>query len=136
MSWKYALTTIAVIGVAAGAITWWALEGSEVVVIHTVSAEGSPRATRVWIADEGTVSWIEAATPERPFYQDILTHPRVELDRNGQRSHYVAEAIPNPDGHHRIRQLLRAKYGLADYWIGLLQDTSRSQAMRLQRSPD
>ncbi|MFZ0887682.1 MAG: nitroreductase/quinone reductase family protein [Candidatus Binataceae bacterium] len=136
MSWKHALTAIAVIGVAAGAITWWALEGSEVVVIHTVSAEGSPRTTRVWIADEGTVSWIEAATPERPFYQHILAHPRVELDRNGQRRPYLAEAVPNPDGHRHIRQLLRAKYGLADYWVGLLQSTSRSQAIRLQPSPD
>jgi hypothetical protein len=136
MSWKYALTAIAVIAVAAGAITWWALEGREVVVIHTVSVAGSPRATRVWIADEGGFSWVEAATPERPFYRDILTHPRVELDRNGQRSRYFAEAIPNPDGHRRIRRLLRAKYGLADCWIDLLQDTSRSQAIRLQRSPD
>ena len=136
MYWKYAIAVIAVIAAAAGAITWWALEGREVVVIHTVSAAGSHRATRVWIADEGRCSWIEAATPERPFYRDHLTNPRVELDRHGQRTRYLAEPIPNPDGHRQIRQLLAAKYGIADCWIGLLQDTSRSLAIRLQRSPD
>ncbi len=133
---KYALITIAVIAVAAGAITWWALEGHEVVVIHTVSAGGSSHATRVWIADERGFSWIEAATPERPFYRDLLTNPRVELDRHGQRSRYLAEPVPNPDGHRQIRQLLAAKYGIADCWIGLLQDTSRSLAIRLQPSRD
>ena len=134
--WKYAMAAIAVIAAAAGATTWWALEGHEVVVIHTVSAAGSPRATRVWIADEGEFSWIEAATPERPFYRDLLTNPRVELDRHGHRSRLLAEPIPNPDGHRQIRQLLAAKYGIADCWIGLLQDTSRSMAIRLQPSPD
>ncbi len=136
MYWKYAIAVIAVIAVAAGAITWWALEGREVVVIHTVSAAGSLRATRVWVADQGGFSWIEAATPERPFCRDLLTNPSVELDRHGQRSRYRAEPIPNPNGHRQIRQLLAAKYGIADCWIGLLQDTSRSLAIRLQPSRD
>lgn len=39
--------------------------------------------------------------------------------------------VPNPDGHARIRRLLAGRYGWADRWIGLLADTSRSIAVRL-----
>jgi len=39
--------------------------------------------------------------------------------------------IEGDGGHRRIRSLLRARYGVADAWIGLLADTSRSVAIRL-----
>jgi len=45
---------------------------------------------------------------------------------------YRAEPQPNPEGHERIRRLLAEKYGWADWWVGLLQDTSGSIAIRLE----
>jgi hypothetical protein len=47
-----------------------------------------------------------------------------------------AEPVPGPEGHARIRDLLRAKYGLADVWINLLVDTSQSVAVRLVPARD
>jgi hypothetical protein len=46
-----------------------------------------------------------------------------------------AQPLPNPSGHARIRMLLRRKYGWADAWVGLLQDTSESIAVRLYAPP-
>jgi hypothetical protein len=47
----------------------------------------------------------------------------------------IAAPEPGDAGHRRIRGLLAAKYGWADAWVGLLQDTSRSVAVRLTPAP-
>lgn len=114
------------------AITLLALEGSEVAVLHTALRTGQPRETRVWIADFGGTPWIEAASPRREFYRDILVDPEVALSRNGQRDEYRALIEEGPAGHEMIRTLLREKYGWADEWIGVLTDTSSSIAIRLE----
>ncbi len=115
-----------------GGLTWAALEGHEVAIVHTRAPDGVACQTRVWIVDAGGGEWVEAATPERPFYRHLLADPHVVLERGGRREERTAEIVPNPTGHRRIRELLRAKYGWADRWIALLQDTSRSVAIRLR----
>ncbi len=114
-----------------GAVTLYALEGHEVVVLRTAGEHRTPRETRVWIVDEGDHAWIEAATPERDFYRDLLARPEAELIRGGATARVRAEPVPGPEPHGHLRALLRAKYGLADWWVGLLQDTSRSVAVRI-----
>ena len=113
-------------------ITWRALEGQEVVVLRTFGTGGAVRETRTWVADEDGYVWIESANAERPFYRHILGNPRVELVRNGSTSVFMAKAVPNPQGHLRIRRLLAEKYRWADRWIGMLTDTSGSVAIRLE----
>jgi len=123
---------VAVVGlVLFGGVTLYALEGREVVVLRTTDEHGSPRETRVWIADEGDHAWIEAATPERAFYRDLLAHPEAELRRGDRSSRVQAAPVPGAEAHAHIRNLLRAKYGIADWWVGLLQDTTRSVAVRI-----
>jgi len=101
------------------------------VVVLRTGDRVAPRETRVWIVDEGDHAWIEAATPERDFYRDLLARPEAELVRAGATSRVRAEPVPGPEPHGHLRALLRAKYGLADWWVGLLQDTSRSVAVRV-----
>lgn len=113
-------------------VTFYALEGREVVVIRSRAVDGAMRQTRTWVADDGAGLLIEAAFAERPFFQDVLANPDVELVRYGAVRRYRATPLPNPDGHARIRALLAEKYGWADWWVGLLQDTSRSVAVRLE----
>jgi hypothetical protein len=117
------------------AITLIALEGREVAVVRTRDAAGVTRETRVWVADHDGASWVEAATPERPFYRDLLAQPAVELVRRHETLPVVAHPEPGADGHARIRALLAAKYGWADCWVALLQDTSRSVAIRFDPRP-
>jgi hypothetical protein len=114
-----------------GAVTLYALEGNEVIVLHTRSPDGVARATRTWVVTEGSALWVEAASPERPFYQQLLNDPEVEVERAGNTGRYRANPLSNPDGHVRIRAMLAQKYGWADCWVSFLQDTSRSVAVRL-----
>ncbi len=123
--------TFLALALAFGALTLYAVEGREVVRLRTVAPDGSTRETRTWVADDGGAVWIEAAVAERPFFQHLLTNPAVELERNGTVRRYRAAPVPNPDGHERIRALLAEKYGWADWWVGLLTDSSGSVAVRL-----
>jgi hypothetical protein len=113
-------------------ITLVALEGFEVVVVRTRDVRGGTRTTRTWVADYDGFAWIEAANPEREFYQHILLKPDIAVVRHGETRRYHAVPMPNPDGHQLIRRLLAEKYGFADCWIGLIADTSRSLAIRLE----
>jgi hypothetical protein len=124
---------IALVGalVAFGVVTLIALEGREVVVLKTVDPGGHARETRAWIAEENGEPWIEAASPERGFYRDVIAGSAIEIDWRGGLRSYRAAPAPNPQGHQKIRRLLRAKYGWADRWIGLLADTSSSIGIRL-----
>lgn len=127
------LLALAAIGCVLLLITLVALEGGEVVVLRTTGNDGKVTETRLWIADEGGSAWIEAANEGRPFYRDILQRPDVELVRGGKVERFHAEPITTADGHPKIRRLLSEKYGWADWWIGLIADTSDSIAIRLAR---
>lgn len=124
---------VLLIVLAFGGVTLLALEGREVVQLRTTASDGAVRSTRTWIADGDGAMWVEAATPERPFLRDVQARPDVELLRNGRSLRLRAVPVPGDAGHHKIRALLAAKYGWADVWIGLLTDTSRSVAVRLER---
>ena len=117
---------------AFGGLTLYALEGQEVVVVRTHAPDGSLRETRTWVADDDGALWIEAAFVERPFYQQMLADPSVEIVRDGVTRRGRAVLVPNPDGHRHVRALLASKYGWADCWVGWLQDTSRSVAVRIE----
>jgi hypothetical protein len=118
---------------AFAAVSWLALEGAEVAVLRTRAPDGGFEATRVWIAEEDGAAWVEAATAERSWYQSLRMHPEVEVVRaGGEVRRYRAVPEPGPEGHAHVRLLLRAKYGWADRWVGLLQDTSQSVAVRLE----
>ena len=121
--------------VAFGVVTLVALEGGEVVQLRTVTSDGSLRTTRTWVADDEGATWIEAANPQRPFLLDLEERPVVSLVRGGAVQRLRAVPVPGDAPHRRIRALLRAKYGWADAWIGLLADTSASVAVRLEPAP-
>jgi hypothetical protein len=125
-----ALLAAAVVGFAA--VTLIALEGREVVQLRTVTPEGGVRSTRTWVADADGAMWVEAANVQRPFLVDLRAHPDIELVRGGTVLPVRAVAVPGLDAHRKIRSLLAEKYGWADCWIGLLADTSHSEAVRLE----
>jgi hypothetical protein len=115
-----------------GGVTWFALEGRDVAILRTQKADGSARETHVWIAEEGGVRFVEAATPERAWLLEAQALPEIELEQQGATARWRAVPEPGAAGHAKIRRLLRAKYGWADRWVALLQDTARSVAVRLE----
>ncbi len=129
---RLAAVGLASAAVAFAGVTWVALEGREVVVLHTHGADGGAHTTRTWVADAEGATWIEAANPERPFLRDLTDRPQLDLERGGAVVRCRAAIVPNPSGHQRIRDMLAARYGWADCWIGLVADTRRSVAVRLE----
>jgi hypothetical protein len=124
---------LALLAVAFGATTAWVLESSGVAVLRTQQSAGDePRETHVWWAgDPDGALWLEAATPERAFLADVRANAVVVLARDGGDAPFHADIVDTRDAHDHVRALLRAKYGWRDAWVALLQDTSRSVAVRL-----
>lgn len=126
---------VAVLAIAFGATTLIALEGNDVAVLHTRDDAGGARRTRVWVAERDGALWVEAATPERGFYRDLQLRPEIDVEHGGRAQRMIARPEPGAAGHESIRAMLRDKYGWADCWVALLQDTSRSVAVRLDPAP-
>jgi hypothetical protein len=114
------------------AFTWWALEWDGVAVVETTAPDGTTRATHVWFVEHEGRLWLEAGEPEHGWFADLGATPRLRVAAPPQLAGaYGVEILPNPDGHRRIRALLREKYGFRDWWIAVVFDTSRSVAVRL-----
>ena len=113
-------------------MTGVALESGDVAVLRTYPAGGALRETRVWWVREPGGFLLESATADRPWYLDLLADPRAEFEADGQRQFLVASPLPNPQGHLMIRHSFRRKYGWADAWVGLIQETGGSIAVRLE----
>ena len=129
---------LAILGAAVLAFvgfTAWALESGGVAVVETHAADGSLRSTHVWFAEPDGELWVEAGTPENGWFVDVERDPRIRFSAERRSGHYLAERV-RPDAHDEIRALLRAKYGVRDWWIDLLFDTSRSVAVRLVPVPE
>src|SRR5262245_24396816 len=128
---KILIASISAALVAVAAFTWWALESSGVAVLETRAPDGSLRSTHVWFSDAEGKLWLESGTPENSWYLDIQRDPHVSFSAAGRSGQYLAQRVEDPGAHDVIRSLLREKYGLRDWWIALLFDTSRSVAVQL-----
>ena len=109
----------------------WALIeiGREVVVLRTQEADGSWIETRLWIVDDGKVSWLHGG--DSRWVHNLEARPVVEVERGGETRLYQARPVQGP--HPRVHELLRAKYGLADRWVRIVgPDTESTKPIRLE----
>ncbi len=111
--------------------TWWALEADGVAVIETQLANGSTRLTHVWYAEPNGELWLEAGTVENGWYTDVQRAPGVSFSADEISGRYIARNVARESAHERIRALFREKYGIRDWWISLIFDTSNSVAVQL-----
>lgn len=137
---RIAIGMLVVACVAFVGVTWWALESGGVAILSTRSSDGSKRTTHVWFAEPDGVIWLEAGTPENGWYLDVQEDPVVSFSSASSESSessesirggFAARPIAGSEAHDKIRGLLREKYGIRDWWIGVLFDTSRSIAVEL-----
>lgn len=87
--------------------------GQEVIVLRTRNADGGWLETRLWIVDDEGLSWLHGG--DSRWMQNLRDRPVVEVERGGETRRYRARPVPGP--HPRIHELLRAKYGVADWWV-------------------
>jgi hypothetical protein len=129
---KLALSVVVLASLAFVAVTWWALESGGVAIVETTAADGSTRSTHVWFVEPDGKLWVEAGTPENPWYLDVQRAPTLRLSSDdGPSGEFVAHTVPGPAAQQRVRGLLREKYGFRDAWVGMLVDSSQSIAVRL-----
>ena len=101
--------------------------GREVIVLRTQDAEGARLETRLWIVDDGEHAWIHGG--DSGWMRNLQENPLVEVQRGGKKYQYRAVPIPGP--HQRVHELLRKKYGIADWWVRFIAGDERSVPVRL-----
>jgi hypothetical protein len=109
-----------------------ASESGEIVVVQTTDAAGAPYETRLWVVDEGDRAWIRAGNPQSAWLIHIQQNPAVTVTRDGQTATYTA--VPDVASRDRINDLMRAKYGWADSYIGMLFGRDDATPIRLDPS--
>jgi hypothetical protein len=105
---------------ALGLATYVAGEVTEVAVLRTFDADGSAHATKLWIVDHDGVPWVRVANPRRQWYRRLAGNPHAELTREGATRPVLATAVQDAPVREVIDARFRAKYGLVDWWYGLL----------------
>jgi hypothetical protein len=101
--------------VAAGVLTYWAGEQTEGEL-----QDAGVHETKMWAVDHEGDPWVRVANPEREWYRRLLEQPSVELVRAGQAQRYTAEPHDTPEAAAAIDAAFREKYGLVDWWYGVL----------------
>lgn len=100
--------------------TYVAGEQTEVAVLRTVDANGATHETKLWVVDLDGTPWVRVARPRRAWYQRAKERPEVELVRDGVARPYRAIEINDPEVRARVDAAFRAKYGLVDWWYGVV----------------
>jgi len=113
------------------AITVYALEADGVAVVETLAPDGSTRETHVWFVEPDGELWLEAGSPDNPWFADARHAGRLELRAGDRSGDYTVTVFEDPEPRARIRAALRAKYGWRDRWVGLFVDQSKSLVVRL-----
>lgn len=103
--------------------------GGEVVKITTFDAIRTPFTTKVWIVEQGPTLWIRAGSPGAEWYQRLIERSGIELERNGRVARY--QAFPAKEATPGVNALMAAKYGWADWLIGLVRNRDEAVAVRL-----
>lgn len=105
----------------------------EVVTVHTVAPDGTPKATRLWIVDDGGTSWLRGGVPSEAWLAHVDENPIIELERNGARTRMRAVPVrDDPATRDRVHALMRARYGNFDAFISTLRDGEKSVMVRLE----
>lgn len=101
--------------------TYVAGEQTEVAVLRTRDATGAPHDTKLWIVDVDGAAWVRVARPERQWFQRLRAEPEIELVRDGAEPRRM-RATPDPtlETKARLDRAFREKYGLVDWWYGVV----------------
>jgi len=130
---RFAMVLAAIAGLCLGyLLAHWALieVGREVIVLRTQEADGGWLESRLWIVDDGAVSWLHGG--DSRWMGNLKARPIGEIERGGETHRFRAQPVPGP--HPRLHELLRAKYGIADRWVRFVgPDSESTTPVRLDR---
>lgn len=107
-----------------------ASESGEVVVLSTQGAGDEPEETRLWVVDLDGFQYLRAGQPGSAWLKRLQATPRVGVERGDVRMAY--NAIPEPERRAQINDMMAAKYGWADAFIGKLFGRDGAIPVRLE----
>ncbi len=107
-----------------------AAESGEVVVLTTENLEGERQTTRLWVVEIDGRLYLRAGMPQSSWYQRVLANPNVYVERGEVQRAYLAR--PELAQGTQVNELMRAKYGWADAYIGFLFGRESSVPLRLE----
>lgn len=113
------LLAVAGVLLALGVATYVAGEQTEVVLLRTFDVEG-PHETKLWAVDHDGAVWVRVANPKRKWFERLEAQPRAVLVRGGETQIVLAEPQRSPDVRAAVDAAFRAKYGIVDWWYGVL----------------
>ena len=110
-----------------------ASESGEVVVLSTRGEGDAAEETRLWVVDHEGRQYLRAGQPQSGWFMRLRANPRVGLEREGARNAW--DAVPEPDKQAVINDLMQAKYGWADSFIGMMFGRDDATPVRLDPIP-
>jgi len=111
-----------------------ASESGEVVVLATRGGGEEAEETRLWIVDHEGSQYLRSGQAQAGWFTRLKANPRVGLERSGQRNAF--DAVPEPAKQAVINDLMRAKYGWADEFIGMMFGRDDATPIRLDPIPE
>ncbi len=118
-----------------GVATFVAGEQTEVARLRTFDARSVVHETKLWVVDQPDGAWVRVARPERQWFQRLRKNPEIEVIRNGAAPRKL-RATPDlsTDTKLRIDRAFREKYGIVDWWYGVVL-RSNPIPVRLEAAP-
>jgi hypothetical protein len=100
--------------------TYLAGERTEVVVLTTYEADGTPKDTKMWVADYDGKPYVRIGRPGRGWGERLKANPSVELTRAGAKSQRTAVVVVDSATVGAVARIFSDKYGWVDWWYGLV----------------
>lgn len=111
-----ALSALVLLGLG----TYLAGERTEVAVLRTYEADGTPRDTKMWIVDFDGRPYVRIGRPGRGWGERLKANPKVELTRAGATSPRLGVVVGDEDTRRAVERAFADKYGWVDWWFGLV----------------
>ena len=104
----------------------------EVVTLHTREG-GEWKTTPLWIVDAAGAGYLRAGNPESGWVARFRADPAARLERRGELLDVAL--VEAPDMRREVNDLMAAKYGWADGFVGMMGDRAAALPLRVDRSP-
>lgn len=124
------LGLVLLVAIVVGAMALAGEMGGEVVIISSTDERGVPFETSLWIVEYRGSPYLRAGDRESAWVQRLKKNPTIQMERRGETATYLAR--PDPVNTERISAIVAQEYGWADRLIGVMRDSSKSLAIRLE----
>lgn len=119
------------------------IESGEVVVLHTMDAQGSTFETRLWVVDYQGRPWVGTTDPSHTTWVPRLrSNPKVEFERGGVRECRSVVFVDDAAVRAQVNNLYDEKYRIPLYGSrflkiigGIRRDVEEQVLVRLEPCP-